>query len=272
MTLHYPIGQNDFRVIREIGLVYVDKTRFIRELLDLPGFQTVLLCRPRRFGKTINLSTLRYFFERSTEDRSALFDGLEIMRAGPMYRQHFQRYPVITLTFKGIKETSWSSCHTALRREVTLLYEAHREAFSHPGLTPTLQREAQAILAQTADDVTYRRGLKTLSQLLYEVHGERVVILIDEHDEPIRAGYLNGFLSEVVQFFRTFFGEGLKDNPALFRAVVTGITRTARENIFSDLNNLGIFTLVAPEFRECFGFTEAEVERLLERASMSEAA
>jgi hypothetical protein len=270
MPLHVPIGIDDFRLLREQGLVYIDKSQLICELLDRPGVQVVLLPRPRRFGKSLNLSMLRCFFERSSQDLSHLFEDLAVWRADPGYRAHFQRYPVIHLTFKGVKAERFEDAWAAIREIITRLFDAHRGVLDAGALSDTEAQAYRQILDRSAPRVLYQHALLDLSRYLHRHHGEPVVILIDEYDEPIHAGHVHGYAREIIDFFRTFLTEALKGNPHLYRAVLTGILRIARESIFSGLNNLAVCTLLRHEFATCFGFTEAEVEDLLTRAGRLE--
>lgn len=264
-----PIGIDDFRTVRESGLEYVDKSDLIREIVDRPGVQVMLLPRPRRFGKTLNLSMLRCWFERSDTDLSHLFEGLSIWQAGEKYRAHFQRYPVIHFNFKGSKEASFEAALSAIRKKIVDLYKAHRAVLDGGRLDEVAQRRYRQILDGTAEQTLHNSALHDLSEHLHAHHGEKVVILIDEYDEPIHAGHVHGYAGQILDFMRSFLGEGLKSNVHLHKAVVTGILRVAKENLFSGLNNLGVYTLLRGELHTCFGFTESEVAALLERHGRS---
>jgi hypothetical protein len=266
MTMRIPIGIEDFRLLRERNLTYVDKSRLICELIDKPGVQAVLLPRPRRFGKSLNLSMLRCYFEKRSEDFTHLFQDLAVWRAGDTYRAHFQRYPVIHLTFKGVKLERYEDAWAAIKEIITALFDAHRYVLDEGVLSATEAEAYRSILAREAPPTLYHRALLDLSDALHRYHGEKVVILIDEYDQPIHAGYVHGYVREMLDFFRAFLTEGLKGNPHLERAVLTGILRIARESIFSGLNNLGVYTLLRSEFATSFGFTEVEVTELLEQA------
>ncbi|HSN99689.1 MAG TPA: AAA family ATPase [Candidatus Nanopelagicales bacterium] len=266
MPLRLPIGISDFREIREGGFEYIDKSGLLVEMLDQAGIKVLLLPRPRRFGKTVNLSMLRYFFEKRPEDLSHLFEGLAVWNAGDAYRQHFQRYPVIFLTFREVKATTFEECWSELKKKIRVLYGEHRALLEGEALREYERRDYQAILDDTAEPVLYRSALGDLSRYLHRATGERAMILIDEYDEPIHAGFVNGYTSEILDFFRAFLTSGLKDNTSLARGVVTGILRIARESIFSGLNNITVFSLLRWEFSTSFGFTEPEVHILLEKA------
>jgi Predicted AAA-ATPase/PD-(D/E)XK nuclease superfamily len=265
MTLRIPIGLSDFRELREQGLVYVDKSFLVRELLD-KGAQVVLLPRPRRFGKTLNLSMLRCFFEKREEDFSSLFSDLSIWQAGEAYRAHFQQYPVVFITFKDVKDTTWDVALEVIKAKIRALFAEHRYLAESDRLDPQDLERLRAILDGTADHAAYQRALLDLSRCLHRHHGKKVVLLIDEYDEPLHAGWVSGYGPEAIAFLPA----GLKDNPHLFKAVVTGILRIAKESIFSGLNNLAVYTLLARDFSTCFGFTEPEVEALLARAGLAE--
>jgi hypothetical protein len=270
MTLRIPLGIDDFRMLRESGLTYVDKTRLVCDVLDLTGVQVLLLPRPRRFGKSLNLSMLRCFFERSDEDLSHLFDGLAVWNAGDPYRAHFQRYPVIYLNFKDVKFERFDDAWWTIREKLRDLYQAHRAVLDGGGLNALETERFRSILDGSAPAILYHRALQDLSEYLHRHHGERVVILIDEYDQPIHAGYTGGYAREVLEFFRAFLGSGLKGNPHLHKAVLTGILRVARESIFSGLNNLAVCSVLEPAFSTAFGFTEGEVVDLLAAAGKSE--
>ncbi|MFO0757371.1 MAG: AAA family ATPase [Byssovorax sp.] len=265
MAHRIPIGIDDFRALREAKLTYVDKSGLIRELLDREGVAVVLLPRPRRFGKTLNLSMLRAWFEKREEDFSPLFEDLSIWQAGDAYRAHFQRYPVIHFNFKGAKAATFSHCAEIIQNKIIDLYKTHRYLLDGSLLDDVDRRRFQQILDGVATPALYERALLDLSSYLHAQHGEKVVILIDEYDEPIHAGHVHGYAKEILDFMRAFLGAGLKSNPHLFKAVVTGILRVAKENLFSGLNNLGVYTLLSKAFNTCFGFTEAEVTALLAR-------
>ena len=270
LPLRVPIGIDDFRTLRETGLEYVDKSALIRDLIDRSGVQVVLLPRPRRFGKTLNLSMVRCWFEKSDEDLSHLFEDLSIWQAGDAYRAHFRRYPVIHLSFKETKLDRFERVLAAIRKKIQVLFDEHNYLLRSERLSERELREFRAVLDGTAEPTLYERALLDLSAYLHAHHGEKALILIDEYDEPIHSGHVNGYSAEILDFMRAFLGAGLKGNTHLFKAVMTGILRVAKENLFSGLNNPGVFSLLRRDFNQHFGFTEAEVAALLERCGRAD--
>jgi hypothetical protein len=268
MILRIPIGISDFRELREKNLLYVDKSGLLVEMIDREGTKVLLLPRPRRFGKTLNLSMIRCFFERRPEDMSHLFQDLAIWRAGEAYRKHFQRYPVIFLTFRGVEASTFDACQAGICHGIEALFQEHSMLLSSGMLNADEARDYVAILDGTAAPSLYEQALGDLSMYLHRATGERAFLLIDEFDTPIRAGFEHGYAVEIIELFRRFFIDSLKDNPHLERGVLTGVLRTAHENIFSGLNNLGVYTLRDRSFSTSFGFTEPEVLALLGEAGL----
>lgn len=262
MAFRAPIGVSDFRKLRERGLTYVDKSRFVRDVLESTS-EVLLIPRPRRFGKTLNLSTLRYFVEAREEDLSGLFADLEVWRHDAA-REHFQRYPVIYMTFKDVKFDTWEMCRAAIG---DVLAQALRESGTEDS---TLTAQDRAILDRSADEAALAGFLERRSQQLAERRGAPVILLIDEYDAPIHAGYVHGYADRVIRFFRNFLSGGLKDNPHLHKGILTGILRVAKENIFSGLNNVDVHTILSPVFADAFGFTDAEVAALATLAGADE--
>ncbi len=241
---------------------------FIKEITESWG-KVLLLPRPRRFGKTLNLSMLRYFYEKTDEDLCGLFNGLAI-RNDEIFKNHQGRYPVIFLTFKDAKELSWKSLCRRLANLVRDEFVRHKYLPKSDVLFHTEKEYFESVLNNEAEEGDYADALRYLSSFLRRYHGKRVVILIDEYDTPIHAGYTGGFYDKVINFMRNLLSGGLKDNEHLFKGVVTGILRVAKESIFSGLNNLDVFTLLDEEFNGAFGFTDEETQSLLKDYGMSE--
>jgi predicted AAA-ATPase/PD-(D/E)XK nuclease superfamily protein len=266
--VRFPIGISDFRNVREGGFTYVDKTALIDDVLT-ESAQVMLAPRPRRFGKTLNLSMLRYFFEKSTEDRRPLFAGLAVASSESAW-VHFQRYPVIFMTFKDVKPRSWDDCLGGMANVLAEAYQSHRYLLTEGNLDPADVQLFTAICERRAAKSELLIALKVLSRLLARYHGEKVVILIDEYDTPIHAGYTNKYYEDVVAFFRDFLSSGLKDNADLFKGVLTGILRVAKESLFSGLNNIDVYSILRSRLATAFGFTEPEVRELAESARQAE--
>ena len=242
-----PIGFDDFRTLREQGCEYVDKTNLITDFIDRRNIKVVLLPRPRRFGKTLNMSTLKWFFEKRDEDVWHLFEDLHVARAGEKYRAYFQKYPVIFISLKETKAQSFDECFGRAKDNIQSLYKAHERSLEGK-LHPLDAAKFQAVLQGTADQSGYVLALKHLTQWLHEVHGVRPIVIIDEYDAGIHAAHSNNFYKEAIGYFGSFFLAGLKDNQHLERAVMTGILRVSQESIFSDLNNIGVFSILDDEF------------------------
>ena len=217
--------------------------------------------RPRRFGKTLNLSTLRTFVEKSDTDHGKLFEGLEIWDDLEA-RSHFQRYPVIYLTFKDVKAASWKDAFAGIRDVIATEVDRHRYLLASDALSPSDKIIFERRLRRENDPSLFWSVLADLSRQLHAYHGERAFILIDEYDIPIQAAYTHGHFDEAVEFFRNFLSAGLKDNGHLMRAVLTGVLRVAKESIFSGLNNVDVFSILADDFATSFGFTQPEVDKL----------
>ncbi|MBK8256821.1 MAG: AAA family ATPase [Polyangiaceae bacterium] len=266
-SIRFPIGLSDFRALREGGFQYVDKSALITDLLA-ESAQVFLIPRPRRFGKTLNLSMLRCFFEKRAEDLRPLFEGLAVVSSESAWA-HFQRYPVIFLTFKDIKPTSWEDCLHGMLNVLSKTFKAHRYLLNEGQIEPEDARLFTAILDRRATKADLTIALDLLSRLLAEHHGCKVLILLDEYDSPIHAGYTNKYYDEVVAFFRDFLSGGFKDNPHLWKGVLTGILRVAKESMFSGLNNIDVFSILRTQLSAAFGFTESEVYALAEAAGQA---
>lgn len=262
-----PIGISDFEKMRtsETALVYVDKTQFITDVLQSSS-EVMLFPRPRRFGKTLNLSALRCFVEKSPESgrRAAWFEGLRVW-ASAEARPHFGRYPVIHLTLKDAAGESFASLFKQIRHVIADLYNDHSYLPKSDVLETGERAMFERIQRAEGEPEDYHPALLKLSRHLARYHQERVVILIDEYDTPIHAGDHHGYLPEVIAFIRSMLSGALKDNPYLFKGVLTGVLRVARESLFSGLNNIAVYSILRPEFAEHFGFTDGEVQDLCRR-------
>ncbi len=268
-----PIGQSDFRKIIEGKFDFVDKSLLIAEVLEGP--EVILFARPRRFGKTLNMSMLRYFFAQEVFGlpTKGLFDQLKIAQTdSATILQHQGKYPVIFLTFKDIKETNFELAYGKISEILTKTYDEFSYLQESQFLSDRQKDLFKRILKGEANQTQLENSLLELSECLFRHCGVKPIILIDEYDTPIQSGYLQGYYNESIAFFRNFLGAALKDNPYLFKAVLTGILRVSRESLFSGLNNLKVYSVLHHQFSQFFGFTEDEVNQLLNKANQQEKA
>jgi hypothetical protein len=289
-----PLGVSDFKDIVTGDYYYVDKTLFIKDVMD-KGDKILLVPRPRRFGKTLNLSMLKYFYDCCPAAQSStaetpptkitkqavgdgavselaspansygkLFASLAISKAGQSYLDKMGKYPVIFLTFKNIKELDWDSTYKKITKLIRKEYARHYYLLTSKKLLPYERDYFQKIMKLKGDPDDYESSLENLLIFLNRYYGQRAVILIDEYDAPVHAGFKEGYYKEVINFIRNFLCGGLKDTDQyLEKGILTGIMRIAQESIFSGLNNPGVYTLLSKEFDDKFGFTQQELEALL---------
>ena len=256
-----PIGVSDFK-LATTGYYYVDKTLMIRDFLDKKPMVS-LFTRPRRFGKTLNMDMLRVFFEKTNEDTSVYFKDKQIWQCGDYYTKHQGQYPVIFLTFKDVKSTTWEETFQKIRRLISLEFIRHNELETSSVLTAYEKGQYHLLAKDSGDEVDCQMGLQVLSLLLHKHYGRECIIIIDEYDTPIQQGHTCNFYPEIVNFMRNFFSGGLKDNPHLAFGFLTGILRVAKESIFSGMNNLKTYSILDDGYSSYFGFTEKEVKDML---------
>lgn len=261
------IGRQDFEKIRVNNNFYVDKTHFIKEWWEAEDDVT-LIARPRRFGKTLNMSMLEKFFSVSYADRGDLFEGLSIWQE-EKYRRLQGTYPVISVSFANVKQTSFESARKVIGQIITSLYNQYDFLLDSDKLN---EREKDFCRKISADmeEYTAIAAMSELSSYLMKHYGRKVIILLDEYDTPMQEAYMFGYWKEMVYFIRGLFNSTFKTNPCLERAVLTGITRVSKESIFSDLNNLEVVTTTSDKYADCFGLTENEVFSALEEYGLSE--
>jgi len=277
-----PVGVSIFKDMVTGGYYYVDKTLFIKDIMD-KGDKILLIPRPRRFGKTLNLSMLKYFYDCCPEEWTQgkgnkkevkgtgaansyknLFDSLAISKAGQKYLEHMGKYPVIFLSFRDIKVREWETCYDKIQQLIQDEYSKHYYLLKCKELLPHEKDYFKKIIQRKGSKGDYEKSLEKLLIFLNRYYGQRVVILIDEYDAPVHGGFNHGYYDEVIDFIRNFLCGGLKDTDQyLEKSVITGIMRIAKESIFSGLNNPGVYTLLSEEFDDKFGFTEKEVEAML---------
>ena len=254
-----PIGISNFKDIIEKNYYYFDKTKFIEDILE-DGAQVKLFTRPRRFGKTLNMSMLKYFFDvRNKEENRKLFENLEISRSE--YFEEQGNYPVISISFRNYDEENWEQGFKTIKTTIANAYAEHKILMDN--LDKRELEKFESIWLEK-DEGDWKNSLRNLVQYLYEYYGKKVVVLIDEYDQPIIDSYIKGYYDKTISFFKSFYGLVLKDNEYLEMGVMTGILRVAKENIFSGLNNLKVHTILDDKFTEYFGVVETEVIQALE--------
>ena len=259
MKKKLPIGISDFKKIIDGNYYYFDKTELIKSIIGEPG-EVKLFTRPRRFGKTLNMSMIKYFFDIENKDgNKKLFENLKISE-----NEYFEKQgtaPVISISFRNYDESSWENGFEMIKNTISDLYDEFE--FVKENLSARKKEKYDSILFNRATEATWKLSLLDLTKYLYEYYGKKVVVLIDEYDQPIIDSYVKGYYQEAISFFKTFYGVVLKDNNYLEMGIMTGILRVAKENIFSGLNNLRVHTILDNRFTEYFGITESEVEQAL---------
>ena len=261
------IGNQSFESIREKDNFYIDKTNFIREWWDNDDTVT-LITRPRRFGKTLNMSMLECFFSNKYKDRGDLFEGLEIWN-DEKYRKLQGTYPVIFLSFAGIKQVKYNETVIKIKDELIRIYNEYDYIMKSGIYNANEKMQYQSVCVGMSDTVA-QEALKNLSNYLSRYYGKKVIILLDEYDTPMQEAYVNGYWEELAAFTRSLFNSTFKTNPYLERAIMTGITRVSKESIFSDLNNLVVVTTTSNQYETAFGFTEEEVFNSLDEQGLSD--
>lgn len=256
-----PIGREDFKEIRENDFYYVDKTKYIEELL-LDGTQVKLFCRPRRFGKTLSMSTLRYFFDiKNGEENRKLFDGLYISNSPLMSEQG--KYPVIFISMKGVTGHTWKSSFSDIKLKIKELFKDYSYLVDSFDKYDKLDFEKYILDIESLEEADLKKSLHILTKLLCKYYNQKVILLIDEYDSPILSAVEKGYYTEMKDFLRAFYGDALKTNEYLQMGVLTGIIRVTQAGIFSDLNNIENYTILKKSYSQYFGLLEAEVEEAL---------
>jgi hypothetical protein len=262
-----PSGIEDFKDIIEGNYYYIDKTGLIGDLLR-DGANVILITRPRRFGKSLNFSMIKYFFSNE-RDYSYLFKGLKIEK-DPLALEYMNKYPVIHITFKDAKTSSWEETYDVLKSIISKEYDKHSYLLESEKLREHHKKYIVKILERRGEPVDYRESLYNLTYFLETHFGKKVILLIDEYDVPIESGYVNGYYEKVVDFMRGMLTAALKGNTSLFKGLLTGVYRVAKEDIFSGLNNLVVYTILDDFYSHYFGFTEEEVKRMLSDFNMED--
>ena len=261
------IGIQGFSDLREQDCFFVDKTNFIKEWWENRDVVT-LITRPRRFGKTLNMSMLECFFSNKYANRADLFEGLSIWQE-ETYQKLQGTYPVIFLSFAAVKAGNLEDAKIQIKQELARLYRENRNLMKED-IFGEDERELYYRTTVEMDDVTAQDSLRNLSEWMERYYGKKVIILLDEYDTPMQEAYIQGYWDAFTSFVRSLFNASFKTNPYLERAIMTGITRVSKESIFSDLNNLQVVTTTSDLYADCFGFTETEVFQALDEFGMGD--
>lgn len=261
------IGIQGFSDLRERNCYFVDKTHFIKQWWESQDMVT-LITRPRRFGKTLNMSMLECFFSNKYANRADLFAGLSIWKE-EKYRQLQGTYPVLFLSFASVKAGNLEEAKAQVKGEIARVYRENKYLID-TDIFDNRERERYDNVVVSMDDVTAQDSLRNLAEWMEKYYGKKVIIFLDEYDTPMQEAYIQGYWDEFTSFVRSLFNATFKTNPYLERAIMTGITRVSKESIFSDLNNLRVVTTTSDLYADCFGFTEEEVFAALDEYEMSD--
>lgn len=263
-----PIGISDY-IEMVSDYYYVDKTMLIKEIIDTRP-KVSLFTRPRRFGKTLTMSMLRTYFERTDEDTSVYFQNMNIWKCGEKYRNYQGKYPVIFLTFKDVKFQTWNETIENIRYLLQNEFDRHAELQNSDRISEYEKSYFQAVVSGKVTEVELTGTLAQLSKMLFKHYREKAVVIIDEYDTPIQQGYMMGYYEKIVGFMRNLFSGAFKDNSNLALGFLTGILRVAKESIFSGMNNLKVNSILEKRYSEYFGFTKEEVRMMMEYYGKSE--
>ncbi len=257
-----PIGVDNFKNLIKNDYYYIDKTLFIKQLIDKKG-EVNLFTRPRRFGKTLNLSMLRYFFDVSEESHGELFQNTKIMSCGEKYLAHMGQYPVISLSLKSLKQARFEDAFSCFREDLGREFKRYAFICNEETLGVDYEKYLR-FMKRTASYDEYLQAIQFLSECLWRCYKKNVIILIDEYDVPLENSYFSGFYDQMISLIRSVFESALKTNPYLEFAVITGCLRISKESIFTGLNNLKIVSITSAAYAEYFGFTQSEIDEILQ--------
>ena len=256
------IGISDFKVLRLRNNYFIDKSMYIKDIIDNQS-GVVLITRPRRFGKTLNMSMLRYYFDIKEKNNKELFNGLKIMEQEEYYTSKLGYYPVIYLTLKDVNDINHDKMILDLKTAMINMYKEHMYLLDSNKIYDFEKQKIQDILYAREDEVLLKNAVKDLSEYLNRYYERPVILLIDEYDVPIQAAYVEGYYEDAIKFLKTFYGTTFKDNPYLEKAILTGVSRIAKESLFSGMNNFDVYTIMDNEFADDFGITEDEMKKII---------
>ncbi len=257
------IGESDFKMLRRKDLYFIDKSLYIKHIIDNKS-KVALVTRPRRFGKTLNMSMLRYYFDCEVKDSKELFEGLKIMEQKEEYTSKQGAYPCIYITLKDVRGRNFEEMMLLLKTQLLEIFIEHANLLESEKLLDIEKEMFNTVMNLKANEVETQNALKLLSRLLYKEYNQTVYLLVDEYDVPLQHAYVNGFYEQTVGFLKDFYGTTFKDNPYLEKTVLTGVSRIAKESIFSGANNFKVYTVLDDEFSEDFGITQEEMKKIIE--------
>ena len=257
------IGESDFKGLRIRNNYYIDKTMYIKDIIDNES-RVILVTRPRRFGKTLNMSMLKYYFDCRQKDNEELFKGLKIMKQDETYTSKLGAYPVIYVTLKDVRGISFENMLLSLKTELVELFIDYADLLNSAKLLDIEKEMFSTVLNLKANEIEIQNALKLLIRLIYKEYQKPVMLLLDEYDVPLQNAYVEGYYDEAVKFFKAFYGTTFKDNPYLEKTVLTGVSRVAKESIFSGANNFDVYTVLDNEFADDFGITEEEMDKVIQ--------
>ena len=256
------IGESDFKILRIKKDYYIDKTKYIKDIINNRS-KVLLITRPRRFGKTLNMSMLRYYFDCTKKDNKELFEGLKIMKQDEKYTSKLGYYPCIYLTLKDAGLQSYELMIMQLRTLLMDIYYENRYLLEEAEMAPGERNTFNKILLAEANEIEIINGIKMLSKIMSTYYNKPVMLFLDEYDVPLQNAYVEGYYEECIKFFKTFYGITFKDNPYLEKTILTGVSRVAKESIFSGANNFDVYTVLNDEFSDDFGITEEEMDKVI---------
>ena len=256
------IGVSDFKMLRVRDNYYIDKTMYIKDIIDNQS-NVILVTRPRRFGKTLNMSMLKYYFDCNSKDNKELFKGLKIMEQPEKYTSKMGAYPCIYLTLKDVNDSNYENMLLDLKTAILNMYKEHMYLLDSEKIYNFEKEKINNILYGKENETDLKVSIKELSEYLYRYFDKPVMLMLDEYDVPIQNAYVKGYYDEAIEFFKTFYGTTFKDNSYLEKTVITGVSRVAKESIFSGANNFKVYTVLDNEFENDFGITSEEMDKII---------
>ncbi len=256
------IGISDFKAIRMRKNYFIDKSMYIKDIIDNQS-AVVLVTRPRRFGKTLNMSMLKYYFDCNAKDSKELFEGLKIMEQGEKYTSKLGAYPCLYLTLKDVNDSNYENMILDFKTAILEMYREHIYLLDSDRIYQFEKDKIMDILYAREDEVALKTSVRELSSYLYRYYNKPVMLFIDEYDVPIQTAYIKKYYQQAMDFLKAFYGSTFKDNPYLEKTVLTGVSRVAKESIFSGANNFKVFTVLDNEFADDFGITSEEMDKVM---------